>query len=399
MQTIGIALPKSLSPEICNEISKRVCYCDSAIIASNYSATMHRIDIGYSDDNSRDKIAATAQRLIDKMSLERNTPTKTLVARNGKNAALSTGVIEGLIADEDIFAEGVGVVSRGGNFLELLLRLDRLFETLAISQFSARKKNYNTLIPSDWLRRAGYFTSFAHSVTFAMHLREGYDNIDNFATRHKDGKPLSFSTVEELSVPEYCLSPALCYHTYGGMEGYRLIGADEGVKTFTAMGRCFRYESKNITALDRLWEFSMREIVFIGEKERVLAMRSKSIELFWKLVEILDLSAKIETASDPFFSTEFKSLRYFQMLNDLKYELLLPVKTDRQIAAASFNYHEHFFGNKFDIKTAGNEAAHTACTAFGLERFAYALLAQIGYAESMEKLDVAEKELANYASN
>ena len=156
--------------------------------------------------------------------------------------------------------------------------------------------------------------------------------------------------------------------------------------------------------LDAVWAaggtaFDTAHSYGAGEKERVLAMRSKSIELFWKLVEILDLSARIETASDPFFSTEFKSLRYFQMLNDLKYELLLPVKADRQIAAASFNYHEHFFGNKFDIKTAGDEPAHTACTAFGLERFAYALLAQIGYAESMEKLDVAEKELASYASN
>jgi len=70
------------------------------------------------------------------------------------------------------------------------------------------------------------------------------------------------------------------------------------------MNRCFRYESKNITELDRLWEFSMREIVFIGAKDEVLTAKAESLELVWKLIEILDLTAHIETASDPFFASD-----------------------------------------------------------------------------------------------
>ena len=398
MQTICLDLPKNLPIDVCTEISKRVCYCDASIVGSNYSLANHRIDIGYNNENNRQKITENALRLIDKMSLERNAPAKILHSRIRNSNDFRPQIIDGLMRDGDIYPEGAGVVSRGGKFLTLIVRLDRLFEKLAVSQFSASINNYNTLIPSDWLRRAGYFTSFAHSVTFAMHLREDYDNLENFSVRHKNGKTLHFSSMEELSVPEYCLSPAVCYHTYGTLEGQQLNDGDSGVKAYTAMGRCFRYESKNITALDRLWEFSMREIVFVGEKEQVIAMRKKSIALFWQFVEILDLTAKIETASDPFFSTEFKSLRFFQLLNDLKYELLVPVKEDRHIAAASFNYHEHFFGQKFNIKTAGGEPAHTACAAFGLERFAYALLAQVGYDQSMERIDIAEKEMDYYGT-
>lgn len=396
MQTIGITLPKTVSHEVANEISKRMCYCDAAITAAHYFADEHRLEIGYNENTGRERIMANAERLIGQMSLERNTPTKTLATRRGAHDELRSLVVEGLIDNDDIAPEGIGVVSRGGNFLELLLRLDRLFETLALAQFSAHKKSYNTLIPSDWLRRAGYFTSFPHSVTFAMHLREGADNLESFATRHKDYRHLNFASVDELTLPEYCLSPALCYHTYGSLEAQRLTDADAGARIITASGRCFRYESKNITALDRLWEFSMREIVFVGEKQRVLDLRQQSIELAWRMVGMLDLEATIETASDPFFSTEFKSLRYFQMLNDLKYELLFPVPGGRRIAAASFNYHETFFGNKFAICDAEGNAVHTACAAFGLERFAYALLAQLDQETVMEKINRAERELIGH---
>lgn len=196
MQTIGITLPETLSREVANEIAKRVCYCDAAITASHYSADKHLLEIGCTENVAPDLVIARAQRLITQMNLERNMPTKTLATRGGAHGALRSLVVEGLLDNNDIAPSGVGVVSRGGRFLELLLRLDRLFEALAMTHFSAERKSYNTLIPSNWLRRAGYFTSFPHSVTFAMHLREGSDNLESFATRHKDGHPLHFGGID-----------------------------------------------------------------------------------------------------------------------------------------------------------------------------------------------------------
>ena len=32
----------------------------------------------------------------------------------------------------------------------------------------------------------------------------------------------------------------------------------------TAAGHCFRYESRNIRGLERLWDFTMREIIYCG---------------------------------------------------------------------------------------------------------------------------------------
>jgi seryl-tRNA synthetase len=46
-------------------------------------------------------------------------------------------------------------------------------------------------------------------------------------------------------------------------------------------------------------------------------------------------------------------------------------------AVASCNYHKDHFGALFDVRAAG-EVAHTACTAFGLERLALAVLHRHG---------------------
>jgi len=44
------------------------------------------------------------------------------------------------------------------------------------------------------------------------------------------------------------------------------------------------------------------------------------------------------------FASDFPSLRFFQLANDLKYELKVDISPDVSIACASFNYHERFSG-------------------------------------------------------
>ncbi len=59
----------------------------------------------------------------------------------------------------------------------------------------------------------------------------------------------------------WCLSPAVCYHAYAGLEGQTL---DPGVMV-TARGHCFRNEDPDALAPGRRQvEFQMREIVLVG---------------------------------------------------------------------------------------------------------------------------------------
>jgi len=51
---------------------------------------------------------------------------------------------------------------------------------------------------------------------------------------------------------------------------------------------------------------------------------------------------------------------------------------DDSVAAASFNPHERFFGEAFDIRLADGSPAASACVAFGIERWLLAFLAAHG---------------------
>jgi len=111
----------------------------------------------------------------------------------------------------------------------------------------------------------GYFHSFPHSLTFATHLHSELDNIDEFAQQaacdtegHLDVPMDRFAPIEAL------LSPAVCYHLYFALADKPL---PNGQVIATAVGNCFRYESTNLNSIERLWNFTMREVIFVGAKD------------------------------------------------------------------------------------------------------------------------------------
>jgi seryl-tRNA synthetase len=396
MTTRHLDLPSSLPPDIGVEIAKRACYCDSRISSCEFDAASSQLRVNASNGQLDDALMDKVSRLVEQMKSERLAITPAVLrTHKGSSTTFNADLLAELIEAGDIFEEGRGVVARSGRMLELLQQVDRLLTKIAVDVFAAEIKEYNVLMPADWLRRAGYFSSFGHSLTFAFHLREDFDQLEDFSARHRDGAELQFDSLDEIHPPEFCLSPAICYHAYGAMKDQALQPSDNGLKVFTAAGRCFRYESKNITDFDRLWEFSMREIIFVGEKEKVTESRSRTLDIIWRLVEKLDLTATLETAADPFFATDFRSLRFFQLANELKYELRLPVSDSKSIAVASFNYHETFFGQNFGIEDQSGEKIHTGCAAFGLERLVYAAVVQRGFDDIIAGLAAIEADLTS----
>ena len=172
------------------------------------------------------------------------------------------------------------------------------------------------------------------------------------------------------------VSPAVCYHAYPEWSE-KTLGPEPAL--LTARGHCYRYEDGNHIPLERLWEFTMREIIVIGTREQVESVRQSLVRHVVRLVETLELDASVETATDPFFAAGDEGRRLMQQAGALKYELRLAVDaTGRTIAAASFNHHHDFFGTRFDVRLPNAAPAHSGCVAFGLERWVLALLAQHG---------------------
>jgi len=261
-----------------------------------------------------------------------------------------------------------------------LMALTEFFEVRArqmAREFQAEPRSFPSLIGADVLDRCRYLKNFPSSLNLVCHLREDHSLLQEFARSvHWDGKQLVYNPAASSGV-ECLLSPSVCFHWYMWLKDSRLAHP----RAITALGKCFRYESANLTGLERLWDFSMREIVFIGPAKYVLNQRTALVSLSAHLLDELGMAYEITTATDPFFVDSYAVQAAYQNGFELKHELLAPLPySGRKLAVGSINYHQDFFGRSFAIET-NDGPAHTGCIGFGYERLALAFLAQHGVDE------------------
>jgi hypothetical protein len=209
------------------------------------------------------------------------------------------------------------------------------------------EQSFPVLIAAETLRRAEYPAAFPHLLMAP-------------AVAADPAEPLA---LENVFLTEHYLSPAVCYHAYAGLEDLTL---DQG-RTITARGRCFRHEdAASLAPGRRQVEFEMRELILVGDpawiEERLVALQP-GVEL---LARSFGLHGEWQPANDPFFLPRAQGKAHMQRLLGTKIEFCLP----DGLAVASINRHHTFFGERFHIRTADGAAAHSACIAFGLDRWA-----------------------------
>jgi seryl-tRNA synthetase len=276
--------------------------------------------------------------------------------------------------------EGVYMAGRGQVMLEgLPLQLFRYFDSALADlekHWATQDLLTPTLIPADVLAKCDYFRSFPNTVTFACHLEPDASVINRFRTRHEHKNTVDHEALADMATPEACLAPAVCYHVYHRNQGLTL--PSDGI-AYSVRGKCFRYESSNMRELTRLWDFTMRELVFLGTRDYVLEERERCVEIVGEFLDELGFAAEIRTASDPFYiAPDASSKTYFQLTAETKYELSAVLPNEQRLAIGSLNYHTDFFGRAFDITVDGAGPAHSSCIGFGLERFVCAFIAQHG---------------------
>jgi len=146
---------------------------------------------------------------------------------------------------------------------------------------------------------------------------------------------------------------------------------------FDVASDCFRREPSR--DIDRFQSFRMREYVLIGAPEQVQAFRERWMTRAMGIADTLGLSYRVETASDPFFGRGGVLVGKAQVQQELKFELVVPVRSAEQpTACMSFNYHRDHFGLTWNMRNSAGEPAHTGCVAFGMDRLAVALFATHG---------------------
>lgn len=287
-------------------------------------------------------------------------------------------IFERLLERGTIFEAADGQVGMGEPLIWLIDYLDRRLSAISVRQLGASPYRYPTLIPAQALARGGYLAAFPQHVMFVTRLHTDLDEYRRFAADVNAAENLCTVPLDGCYTADYCLPPTMCFHTYHQLRNRSIPDC----MSFTARGKSFRFESRYASTLERLWDFEIRETVFLGDRDFVERGRHSMRDAATDLMESLDLGGRCEVASDLFFAgSETVSSIQAQRLLELKYELRLDVAPGRTIAVGSFNFHDRFFGRNFDIRGAGDEPVFTACTGFGLERLAYAFLCQHGIDE------------------
>ena len=377
VDTIHYVFPRRPSASAFDAFMEKLPYCSLDIVSFE------------SDPESREFVDFTIREGCDREALEQkidaffrkmlkgyfDVSTEVLVDRRDVPVGNSTEVLPQLLERRWVLPFENGLIALQGPALALYRYLEKTFLEIA-AEFDAVQMSFPTLVSIETLNKADYLSSFPHHITLAPHLIGDVDRIEQFRTNVQPGSdgPLLPSAEE----PSHVLSPTVCVHCYKAIEGTTLAKGE--MRRATVVGNCFRHERGRHDHKIRLWDFNMREIVFIGTTEDVGEARQRSIGLVTAWLDGLGINYWIETANDPFFIDNFSSQAFFQLAKKTKYELLVNLpETDRSLSIGSFNIHHDFFCKSFSIMLPGGEKfASTACTAFGVERCVYAFISQFG---------------------
>jgi seryl-tRNA synthetase len=274
------------------------------------------------------------------------------------------------IADALLLPTGIdGIYARTDAFEQVINRLSALIsrhrepdtEVLRFPPVMSRRQ----------LEKSGYLKSFPHFLGCVSCLAGSEAEIRAAVDRHEAGGDWT----PELSAADLVLSPAACYPIYPLVASRGQVPA--GGLLFDVACDCFRREPSKM--LDRLQSFRMREYVSIGTSAQVQEFRRRWMARAQGIADQLELSWRIDQASDPFFGRGGKMMAMSQVEQSLKFELLVPVHSAEQpTACMSFNYHRDHFGSTWNLRTESGEVAHTGCVAFGTDRLALALFATHG---------------------
>jgi hypothetical protein len=362
------AAPNEMAQE---EIGKQVAFLSKDITGLRFVQGGLAFELEAPEDQA-DRLAGQAKELAQRVQRTLRSLERKVVFRS---AAIDRAVAEATPTPDGVGFEAEGLAVLEGTPLALFEYFDRVFEAFG-EAWKPRRFQAPTLIPTDVLAKCDYFRSFPHNVTYAAHLPEDPARIEDFRKRHHDRETLDDRALADMVPPEVCLSPAVCYHVYYANRD-RVV--PPGGLVYSVCGKCFRYESKNMRDLRRLWDFTMREVVFLGTREEVLAERERGIGRFGSFLDEHRLAGEIRTASDPFFiAPDAAAKTYFQLSSDTKFEIALALHDGARLAVGSFNYHNDFFGKAFSARLDGGGPMFSACIAFGLERWVYAFIAQHG---------------------
>ena len=265
-----------------------------------------------------------------------------------------------------------GQVSLRGPLRELAERVDAALLTLAESAWGAEPEWHPATMTALRLQRVDYLHSFPQQATFPVRLEPDEANLDAFRAGPIVDEATGHLALTRLAPADQVLTPAACHHLYTAHEGEQLTTP----LYLTTRNTCFRQEER-YEPLRRQWSFSMREIVCLGTPDEAARFFAAGQRAAGLLLDGIGLPFAWAGATDPFFRPTQNPKYLMQKLQPVKFEAVYSDNTGGDLAIGSANLHYEHFGAAFDISRDGGPA-HSACIAFGIERWLFAITDHYG---------------------
>jgi seryl-tRNA synthetase len=376
-----LELPREVDEEVAGDIEKESVFVSPAIDRIKVNADGRTARVFLRPGASPDGVADKARRFLDVMAKQLSGFEIKVFAETQRKdqGPYQLGVNSGLVERGWMHDYGKGQVAYSGPVLNLVRLINDTAGDLYRKAFNAKDGHYPAMIDADTLHKCGYFDSHPNAVTFVGNIVEDFDAIEEFRRANSCSEGAHMPPHDHVHIDGMCLNPAACFPCYPTLTGKTI---NEG-EAYSWLGRVFRYESRNINGLDRLYEFNVRELVFVGNEDYVRACRMKALPIVEELAGIIDIDCKVQTATDPFFATVSAAKKFWQAAQEVKNEIKIPALGNdgevKQLACGSINLHGNFFGKRFGIKDAAGEPVQTGCVGLGIERWVLAAFTQHGF--------------------
>ncbi len=280
-------------------------------------------------------------------------------------------LLEEMIRAGHLIESGVpGVYGHSLTFEGVCDQLAAVISEMAATDGSERV-SFPPVLPRQSLEKIDYLANFPHLAGSIF----GFEGSEADA-RVQAGRAHAHEDWSEFQKPtDLVMVPAACYPLYPVVAARGPVPAG-GVTADLGGSWVFRHEPSRDPARRQI--FRQHELVCVAEPAVTTEWRAKWAQRGVELFRELGLEAQIANASDPFFGRAGRLMAASQAEEELKWELEVQIAGPTPTACASFNYHMDHFGQTWDIRLSDGAVAHTACTGFGQERIALALLHRHG---------------------
>jgi seryl-tRNA synthetase len=356
---------KTLSQDDRKILAERIPYLDENISSLSVKKNKVEVSINYinkiSFSNIKKKILETINSLSDPQKLIKN---EALYQSKNYKIKKNINAYKQLIKSKNLSKLAEGVYSLHNNFLKLSREFDKIFLRYA-KKSGYEEADYSGVLNINSLIENSYIHSFPNHCLFLSNIKRS-DKILKKVSKIDINQ--NHKIKQYLGNPEVMLSPTVCYNCFETLKNKSI----KNNLKITSISKCYRYESLNYFQLERLKVYSMRELMFFGNKKFIENQIKNCLAFFVKFLNKNKIMFRILTASDPFFLQSQDNKKIFQLANKLKYELEVYLPFEKKwIAVGSFNNHLDTLTKRYSIKNC-----NSGCIGIGYERFLYAFFSQ-----------------------